>query len=81
MNAKTETALIYGIGIVFLLAYFAIQVVLLTTTIPPENKELLVGGQDTLKAGLILVLGYFFGSSRGSARKTAMLTPQNASGQ
>lgn len=61
-------------GIVGLLGFLFIHYSLVFIKIPTENKELfmhLVGVSETITVG---IFGYFFGSSRGSDRKTEILS-------
>ena len=55
-------------GIV-ILGWFALQWFLLTHLIPQEMREIVLRGLGTLDMAVGLVLGYYFGSSVGSAGK------------
>lgn len=68
-----EKVFFYGVGIVFLVGFFTITQFLIYKTIPTENKELISGILETLKNGAILILGYFYGSSRSSAEKSTTI--------
>jgi hypothetical protein len=63
----------YGIGLLFLLGFFYLLQFLTYKVIPAENKEIFTGVIETLKNGVILILGYFYGSSKGSSDKNQLL--------
>lgn len=54
---------------VVIIGWFLIQWFLLTRLVPSENREIVIRGLGTLDLAVGLVLGYYFGSSAGSARK------------
>lgn len=77
------------------MAIFAIVVVacgismvsaLIFHSVPPENKDIVNISLGTVLAGWLQVVNYYFGSSKSSADKTALLgnaqtpTPPNAAG-
>lgn len=55
-------------------AYFIVQTVLLFHVVEPTMRELVARVLGTLDASLMLVLGYYFGSSAGSAKKDDALS-------
>ena len=64
---------LYGLAGVVVLGFFALTVTMIRTEIPKESQNIaymLLGG---LVTGFSMVLSYFFGSSAGSAQKTAQL--------
>jgi len=70
MNKKVKDIFMYALAGLIMLLLFLFVVVLIFRPIPVENKELLY-----LATGLVLgwgtsIIGYFFGSSKGSADKT-----------
>ena len=54
--------------------WLCVQWFMLGHVIPAENRELVMRALGTLDAALMFVLGYYFGSSRGSDAKTELLT-------
>lgn len=58
---------------VVILGWIVVQWFLLTRLVPAENREIVIRGLGTLDMAVGLVLGYYFGSSAGSAQKTEML--------
>lgn len=56
-----------------LIAWVAMQYVLLTHVVPAENRELIARALGTLDALLGMGFTYFLGSSSGSKDKTALL--------
>lgn len=61
------------LGGLIILGWFAMQWFLLTHVIPAEMREIVLRGLGTLDLAVGLVLGYYFGSSSGSAAKTAIM--------
>jgi hypothetical protein len=64
---------LYGLAGVARLGFFALTVTMTLTKIPESSQSvayMLLGG---LVTGFSMVLSYFFGSSAGSAHKTAQL--------
>jgi hypothetical protein len=56
-----------------IVGWFLIQWFLLTRLVPAENREIVIRGLGTLDLAVGLVLGYYFGSSAGSARKDEIM--------
>jgi hypothetical protein len=75
LNKILKEGFFYLIGIVFILGFFWIAAFLTYKVIPPENKDMMGGILETLKNGTILILGYFYGSSKGSSDKNDMMKP------
>lgn len=53
--------------------YFAVQWFILSHIVPGEMREIVLRSLGVLDTALGLVLGYYFGSSRGSAAKDATI--------
>jgi len=65
---------LYGLAGVVVLGFFGLTVTMVLREIPQSSQSvayMLLGG---LVTGFSMVLSYFFGSSAGSAHKTAQLT-------
>ena len=58
---------------VVVLGYLAVQWYILSHIVPQEMREIVLRSMGTLDMALGLVLGYYFGSSAGSARKDAVI--------
>jgi len=71
----------YLVGVVFLLGFFTLSAYIVYRTIPEANQQLVGGVIETLKNGAILILGYFYGSSTGSAKKTDIMTNGKENGK
>ena len=69
---KAKEIYVYVLAALFLLGFFILSWMLRNT---PENSYML-GVVETLKNGVILILGYFFGSSKGSSDKTEIIKNQ-----
>jgi hypothetical protein len=67
---KAKEIYMYALGGLITLGFFAVLAVLIVSGKYPEAVNLVIG---TLLTTFGTVVGYFFGSSKGSADKTAML--------
>jgi len=63
----------YLVGVLFLLGFFALSSFIIYHAVPAGNEQLIGGVLETLKNGAILILGYFYGSSSGSSKKTDII--------
>lgn len=54
--------------------YIGVQIAVFTLVIDPSMRDLVMRSMGTLDAALGLVLGYYYGSSSGSAAKTKQLS-------
>jgi len=66
---KTKEIYMYALAALFIVGFFIMSWLLRNT---PENS-FLIGVIETLKMGVVLILGYFFGSSKSSADKTELM--------
>lgn len=62
------------LAILVLVAWILVQAFLLTHVVDKEMRELIARILGTLDTALIMVLSYYFGSSRGSDRKTELMS-------
>ena len=72
-NEILKQAFFYLTGVIFLFGFFSIAGFLVFKVIPVENKEIVGGIVETLKNGSLIILGYWYGSSKGSSDKTDLL--------
>jgi CDP-diglyceride synthetase len=63
----------YILGALIVLGFFAILVYLIKIPAPVDNKDVLLILLGALVAKFADVVGYFYGSSKGSADKSEML--------
>lgn len=63
------------LALITLVFFFCCIVLLFFTSVPKDNLDLLKTFGLSLISALSFVIGYYFGSSDGSARKTELLTP------
>jgi FtsH-binding integral membrane protein len=70
---KAKEIYMYALAALFVIGYFILIGLILTMVIPNENKDIALMLFGTLTAGVSLILGYFFGSSKGSEEKNRML--------
>jgi hypothetical protein len=77
---KAKEVFQYALAGMFILGYFALIAFILVRMIPPENKDIALILFGTLTAGVSLILGYFFGSTKGSAEKNELLYKSKPNG-
>lgn len=70
---KTKEIYMYLLGALVVLSMFSIIAFLVFYEIPSPNKELLYMLLGVLAAKFSDVIGYFYGSSKGSADKTNLM--------
>ena len=70
---KAKEIYMYALAALFVIGYFILIGLILTMVIPEQNKDIALMLFGTLTAGVSLILGYFFGSSRGSEEKNKLL--------
>lgn len=58
---------------VVVIGYLAVQWYIMSHIVPTEMREIVLRSMGTMDMALGLVLGYYFGSSAGSARKDAVI--------
>lgn len=63
------------LALIVLAGFFMIILALFFVRIPAENLDLVKTFGLTLLGAIATVIGYYFGSSDGSARKTDLLSP------
>lgn len=61
------------LGAVVVIGYLLVQWYILSHIVPQEMREIVLRSMGTLDMALGLVLGYYFGSSAGSARKDVVI--------
>lgn len=66
---KAKEIYLYAFAALFVIGFFVLAVVLKDNT----NNMFISGVIETLKLGVVLILGYFFGSSKGSADKNEII--------
>ncbi len=74
MGTKTKDIYIYVLAALVVIAVISVVVLLIFHPMPLDNKDALMLGLGVLVAKFGDVIGYFFGSSKGSADKTALLS-------
>jgi len=70
---RASEKFMYGLGAVIVLCFFAVIIIMLTVSVPVSNADELNIALGALIGAFTAVVGYFFGSSAGSAKKTEML--------
>ena len=63
----------YVLGALITIGFFVLMVGLVYTAVPDINKDLLNLVAGALIGSFATIVGYFFGSSKGSADKNEML--------
>lgn len=74
MNSTVKDVYMYILGAIVVLALVAISTLLIFHAVPVESKDALNIALGALIAAALAVVQYFFGSSKGSSDKTALLT-------
>ena len=59
----------YGLGALIVIGFFVLLYLLVSRTVPDVNKDLLNLIVGALIGSFSTIVGYFFGSSAGSAKK------------
>jgi hypothetical protein len=67
----------YGLGAIIVAGLFLVTYWLIIKDSPPSNKDALLIVLGVLASQFANVIGYFFGSSKGSADKDEMLKNGN----
>ena len=75
---KENTIFKYSLGGLVVIGFFALLIALVYTSVPDQNKDLLNLTVGALIGSFATVVGYFFGSSAGSAEKNQMLTDKES---
>lgn len=70
---KTKEIYMYALAALIVLSVLTIIGLLIFISMPESNKSILELILGALIASFQLVIGYFFGSSKGSADKTELL--------
>jgi hypothetical protein len=76
MDKSTKDIFQYSLAALVVLGFFIVLGGLLVSAVPADNKSALDIALGALVAGFTGVLGYFFGSSKGSSEKNDMLAPK-----
>lgn len=63
----------YVLGALLIICFFAFIVTLIFVPIPEPNQDLLTLTAGALIGSVVTVVGFYFGSSKGSADKNDML--------
>ena len=70
---KAKDIFQYTLGAIIVLGFFALIIILAYISVPDQNKDLLNLVVGALIGSFATVVGYFYGSSKGSAEKNEML--------
>lgn len=63
----------YALGALITIGFFVLLIALVYTAVPTDNKDLLNLVVGALIGSFATIVGYFFGSSKGSAEKNELL--------
>lgn len=77
MEKSTKDQFQYALAAFIVLGFFMVLGALIVMAVPTENQSALNISLGALVAGFSAVLGYFFGSSKGSAEKNDMIQKKN----
>lgn len=70
----------YVLGALFAVGFFVVLGLFIFQEVPPSNATALNILLGVLASGIMTVLTYFFGSSKGSADKTELLNKEKKDG-
>jgi len=70
---KAKNLFQYILGGLIVAGFFALMIVLVYTSVPEQNKDLLNLVVGALIGSFATVVGYFYGSSLGSSDKNELL--------
>ena len=71
---KAKDVFTYSLGGLIVLGFFVLLALLVMSAVPDQNMDLLNLVVGALIGSFATVVGYFYGSSAGSAAKNEMLT-------
>jgi amino acid transporter len=71
---KSKLTAMYILGALIVLGFFTLLGLLIFKEVPAENNDVLNLAIGALISGFATVVGYFYGSSAGSAAKNDLLT-------
>lgn len=71
----------YGLGGVIVAGFFILLYILIKTEVPEKNADVLNLVIGALIGSFSTIVGYFYGSSKGSSEKTEMLGKNANTGQ
>ena len=77
METKWKNIFQYVLGSLIVIGFFVLMVVLVYTSVPDQNKDLLNLVVGALIGSFATVVGYFYGSSLGSSDKNELLKQKN----
>lgn len=61
------------LAVLFLLLGFGVIVAVLFANFSTDKKEIAIGTVDFIKSGILIMIGFYFGSSQSSSEKNEML--------
>lgn len=79
MKKVTKELLMYCLAGLVVSGFFSLLYILLFKAITPANENILNIVIGALIGSFTTIIGYFFGSSSGSAEKTKLLNEKNES--
>jgi len=78
---KTKNLFMYILGVIITVGFFLLLYFLIFQAMPAENQRLLDVTIGALIGSFTTVVGYFYGSSKGSADKTDIIAKENGNGK
>lgn len=78
---KAKDVAMYVLGSLIVLGFFSLLGILIFVQVPIGNNDVLNLAIGSLITGFATVIGYFYGSSAGSAAKNELLKPNNGNGK
>lgn len=69
MDQLKKNWLFYLVGILILVGFFLLSTFLIFKVTPEGNKDMVKDILATLRDAIMIIIGYFYGSSKSSAEK------------
>jgi len=69
----------YAVGIFVLFGFFMLSTFVIMRIVPEGNKDMVRDILTTLRDAMMLIIGYFYGSSKSSADKNVTIDKQLSS--
>ena len=75
MKAKTilSEVFFYAVGLVILVGFFLLSMFLISKGIPEGHRDMVKDILATLRDAMMIIIGYFYGTSKSSADKNATI--------
>ena len=73
MSDFKKNWLFYLVGILTLIGFFMLSTFIILHIVPDTNKDMIHDVLSTLRDALMIIIGYFYGSSKSSSDKNTII--------